>query len=87
MKKAFALLCLVILANSSYAKTVTKELKVLSATWDGKQKLFRVGLFSKAGVYWAEKKDLECLRSSIHSKSKVHLDYDVHSLRILKCRK
>ncbi len=75
----------ILVTNNTFAQVVEKEFKVTAAHWEASKKMYRLTVAEKAGVYWAEKKDLNCIKSSIHSKKKVRLKFNVQNLRVEKC--
>ena len=82
------LLCAIMLALSSvsYAKNITKKMRVNNLQWDDARSLFRLEIHGHAGAYFADKKHLECLKKSALEKKEVNISYDVHKLLVSKCQ-
>ncbi|MAF79386.1 MAG: hypothetical protein CME60_14610 [Halobacteriovoraceae bacterium] len=68
-------------------QVVEKPMHVISFSWDATKNLYRVSMRAKAGVFWAEKKDMICLKEATKSnQSPAQIKYDVHTLKIKSCR-
>lgn len=81
----YIILFLSFITITATAKVVDENLTVEKAKWNEKKKLYRLSFSGKAGVYYADRKHLECIRLSIKNVKPVKISFDTKTLVVHSC--
>lgn len=63
----------------------SEDVLVERLKWDDAEKMYRLSLYGKAGVYYSEKDNLKCVKRSLRDNKKIQITYDLKSLILKSC--
>ena len=79
-------LILILISTSAMSATLSEKFIIKKIQWQPSTKMYRLGIYGKAGVYYSPPEYLKCLKSSIDNKLEIKVSYNSTDLKFISCK-